>query len=545
MSEKPRILIVEDEAIVARDVEGMLRDLGYQVVGIAATGEQAIDKAKATQPDLVLMDIKLRGAIDGVQAAEEIVTSVGVPVIFVTANSDDLTLQRAKITTPFGYVLKPFEPRELHIAIEIALYRHAAERELARVHKQNEELLAAVPSVLIGVDAEGRVVHWNKQAEAVFAIPAAQAVGQRFRDCPLRWSWSAIEEQIALCLESRTTVSLKEFRYQRPDEREGFLNVTISPYHTRGGGPTGFLVAAEEVTEHKILQQQLLQAQKLESIGQLAAGIAHEINTPTQFIGDNTRFLRDSFAGLLSLMHKYRELKEAARQVEACQELASSIDALEREVDLDYLAGEIPLAIDQTLEGVERVAHIVQAMRAFSHPGGPGKTAVDLNKAIETTVTVARNEWKYVAELELALDQSLPQIQGLPNELNQVILNILLNATHAIKDVVGARPERKGKITISTQRSNGWVEMRISDTGPGIPAAIRHRIFDPFFTTKPVGTGTGQGLAIAHCVVVEKHKGSISFETEEGKGTTFIVRLPINGDQREESDEEAHSVCGR
>ncbi|MCR4438168.1 MAG: response regulator [candidate division KSB1 bacterium] len=528
MSDRPRILIVEDEAIVARDVESMLRDLGYQVVGIAATGEAAIAKAKETCPDLVLMDIKLRGDIDGVKAAEEIAASVEVPVIFVTANSDDLTLQRAKVTTPFGYVLKPFEPRELHIAVEIALYRHVAERELVRVHKQNEELLAAVPSVLIGVDAEGKVVHWNGQAEAVFAIAAEQAVGQRFRDCPVRWSWTAIEEKIALCLERRAAISLKEFRYQRPDEREGFLNVTISPYHTRGG-PAGFLMAAEEVTEYKILQQQFLQAQKLESIGQLAAGIAHEINTPTQFIGDNTRFLRDSFAGLFGLVNKYRELKEAARQDDAWPELVASIDALEQEVDLDYLAGEIPLAIDQTLEGVDRVAHIVQAMRAFSHPGGQGKTAVDFNKAIETTVTVARNEWKYVADVEMALDNSLPQIQGLPNEINQVILNILLNATHAIKDVVGARPERKGKITISTHRTDGWVEMRISDTGPGIPAAIRHRIFDPFFTTKPVGTGTGQGLAIAHCVVVEKHKGSITFETAEGKGTTFIVRLPING----------------
>jgi len=531
MGKAARILVVEDEAIVARDVAGMLRELGYEVVGIAATGEMAIAKAQETRPDLLLMDIKLRGEIDGVAAAERISSFLSVPVIFVTANSDDLTLERAKVTTPFGYVLKPFEPRELHIAIEIALYRHAAEQELARVHKQEEELLAAVPSILIGVDGDGRVIHWNAQAEAVFALPAAQALGHPFRDCPLRWQWAAIEEAVALCLEQRAPVSMKEVRYERPDGREGFLNLTVGPYHSREGSASGFLIAAEEVTEQKILQQQLMQAQKLESIGQLAAGIAHEINTPTQFIGDNIRFLRDSFSGVMALLRAYREFKEAARQLPGAQELAAAIDVQEKEVDLEFLAQEIPLAIQQSLEGVERVAHIVHAMRAFSHPGGQEKTAVDLNKAIETTVTVARNEWKYVAEVEMHLDQALPAVQGLPNELNQVILNILLNAAHAIKDVVGPRPEpeRKGKITITTQRSNGYAEIRISDTGTGIPAAIRHRIFDPFFTTKPVGSGTGQGLAIAHNVVVEKHKGAITFETEEGKGTTFIIRLPVDG----------------
>lgn len=529
MSDSVRILVVEDEAIVARDVESMLQRLGYKVVGITATGETAIAKARETRPDLVLMDIKLRGEMDGVTAAERIANDLSVPVIFVTANSDDLTLQRAKVTTPFGYVLKPFEPRELHIAIEIALYRHAAERELARVHKQNEELLAAMPSVLIGVNGRGAVVHWNKQAEAVFALPAAQVVGTPFRECPLRWPWRVIEQNIALCFEQRAPVSLKEVRYERSDGRDGFLNVTISPYHSREGSSSGFLIAAEEATEYKILQQQLVQAQKLESIGQLAAGIAHEINTPTQFVGDNIRFLRDSFAGITNLLGRYRQLKEAVRQTPGAQELVAALDAQEKDVDLDYLTEEIPLAIQQSLEGVERVAHIVHAMRSFSHPGGQEKAAVDLNKAIETTVTVARNEWKYVAELEMHLDQSLPPVQGLPNELNQVILNILLNAVHAIKDVVGTRPERKGKITISTQRNNGWAEIRISDTGTGIPPAIRHRIFDPFFTTKPVGSGTGQGLAIAHSVVVEKHKGAITFETEEGKGTTFIVRLPVDG----------------
>ncbi len=529
MAESAKILVVEDEQILALDMQAMLRRLGYEVVGLATSGEKAIALAEEKRPDLVLMDIKLRGAMDGVTAAERIVSSLRVPVIFVTANSDKLTLQRAKITTPFGYVLKPFEPRELHIAIEIALYRHAAEGELAKVHEQNAQLLAAVPTVLIGVDGDGRVVHWNRQAEAIFGAKAEEIVGKPFQQSPLRWSWERIQAEVARCCSERRAVSLKELRYARPDGREGFLNVTISPYLSDNGDKSGFLVAAEEVTEYKILQHQLMQAQKLESIGQLAAGIAHEINTPTQFIGDNTRFLREAFAGLLGVMERYRALKEAARSGQVSPELIAAVEDKEEEADLDYLTQEIPLAIEQSMEGIERVAHIVQAMRAFSHPGGQEMTAVDLNKAVETTVTVARNEWKYVADVELQLDSTLPHVQGLPNEINQVILNMLLNAAHAIKDVVGSRPERKGKITIRTQRTNGWAEIHISDTGTGIPAAIRHRIFDPFFTTKEVGKGTGQGLAIAHSVIVDRHKGAITFETEEGKGTTFVIRLPING----------------
>jgi signal transduction histidine kinase len=193
-----------------------------------------------------------------------------------------------------------------------------------------------------------------------------------------------------------------------------------------------------------------------------------------------------------------------------------------------YLAEEIPKAIEQSLEGIERISKIVRSMKEFSHPGTYDKVAIDINRAIENTVTVARSEWKYVAEMMTEYDPSLPLVPCLPGDFNQVILNLIINATHAVSDIVGDGSKGKGAIKVSTHHQGNWAEIRISDTGPGIPEEIRSKIFDPFFTTKEVGKGTGQGLAISHSVIVDKHKGTLDFETEAGKGTTFIIRLPID-----------------
>jgi two-component system, NtrC family, sensor kinase len=275
---------------------------------------------------------------------------------------------------------------------------------------------------------------------------------------------------------------------------------------------------------------QLRQAQKLEAIGQLAAGIAHEINTPTQYISDNTRFVQDAFRDVKPALEQYRRLLDAAKQNAVTEQMIREVEKLVEAADLDYLLAEVPKAIEQSLDGLRRVARIVSAMKEFSHPGSGVKTPVDLNRAIESTITVARNEWKYVAEMETDFDPHLPPVPCLPGEFNQVILNILINAAHAIADVVGRGENAKGKITVSTRRVDSVVEVRISDTGAGIPEAVRPRIFDPFFTTKPLGKGTGQGLAIARSVVVDKHAGSIRFETQTGRGTTFIIRLPLGAE---------------
>jgi signal transduction histidine kinase len=273
----------------------------------------------------------------------------------------------------------------------------------------------------------------------------------------------------------------------------------------------------------------LRQAQKLESVGQLAAGIAHEINTPIQYIGDNIHFIEESFAALSGLLQEYQKLAAAVRTNTVTPAVLSAVESSIQKTDLDYLSKEIPLAVEQSLQGVSHVSHIVNAMKEFSHPGSREKVALDLNHAIEMTVTVARGEWKYVAEMVTDFAPGLPPVPCLPGEFNQVILNLIINAAHAIGEVVKPVNGSKGTIRISTRLDGAWVEIRISDTGTGIPEEIRDRIFDPFFTTKEVGKGTGQGLTIARSVIVDKHGGALTFESEVGRGTTFIIRLPATG----------------
>ena len=277
---------------------------------------------------------------------------------------------------------------------------------------------------------------------------------------------------------------------------------------------------SQALRELQMAQAELTQAHKLTAIGQLAAGVAHEINTPIQYVGDNVMFLERVFGHLLPVV-------EAAHQL-----VAGDASALERmreklaTVKLAKVAAQVPRALEQSLEGIARVSKIVGAMKEFSPPSGGEKVEIELRKAVESTVTIARNEWKYVADVDLDIPADLPPLCCLRDELNQVVLNLVVNAAHAIADVVGDARDGRGMIRIAARADDDWCEIRISDSGTGIPVEARSKIFDPFFTTKAVGKGTGQGLAIAYNVVVEKHGGTISFETELGRGTTFIIRSP-------------------
>lgn len=283
----------------------------------------------------------------------------------------------------------------------------------------------------------------------------------------------------------------------------------------------------ETVKQRKLAEAQLLQAQKLESVGQLAAGIAHEINTPTQFVSSNVDFLDESFQEVAELLNTCWNTLQLVKNGEQAEQAIQDVEALAEELDWEYLKEEIPVAVKQSREGVQRIATIVTAMKEFSHPGSRSKTDIDLNKIINTTVTVARNEWKYVAKMETDLDEKLLPVKCLSDEIGQVFLNMIVNAAHAIETKLGENPEgEKGRILITTRQRDGFAEIRIADTGSGIPDYAKHRIFDPFYTTKKVGKGTGQGLAIVHSVITSKHDGTISFTTKKNEGTTFVITLP-------------------
>lgn len=282
------------------------------------------------------------------------------------------------------------------------------------------------------------------------------------------------------------------------------------------------------LTQLRHAQSQLLQSQKLEAIGSMAAGIAHEINTPAQFASDNTSFLRKSFVKLTALLEAYQLLLDDLEAGPLDGERIAQERARMRRSKLDFLLQEIPNALDGALEGLSRISSIVRAMKEFSHPSNGIPQPVDLREIITTTVTVSRNEWKYVAEVSTDFDSNLAPVPCLRDELSQVILNLIVNSAHAIQSRIDNSSTLKGKIHIATKSYDNYAEIAVTDNGCGIPEAIHHRVFEPFFTTKPVGSGTGQGLAIAYSVVVDKHKGRIHFTSSETDGTTFVLRLPLS-----------------
>src|SRR5690348_3105991 len=296
-----------------------------------------------------------------------------------------------------------------------------------------------------------------------------------------------------------------------------------------------------DVTDQRRMESELAQAQKLESVGRLAAGVAHEINTPVQFVSDSVLFVREAMDDLSGIVDKYRELRSATENSEQTGDVikaaAKAAEAAEDDADLDYILENAPVALDRARDGLGRVAAIVRSMKEFAHPDRKEMAQADLNQAIQSTLVIASNEYKYVAEIETAFEQ-IPHVNCYAGEINQVVLNLIVNAAHAIGDVVKGT-DKKGKIRVGTRVLGDQVEIAITDTGKGIPVEVRSRIFDPFFTTKEVGKGTGQGLAIARAVVVDKHGGTLHFETEVGQGTTFYIRLPIAGPATESANASA------
>jgi len=323
---------------------------------------------------------------------------------------------------------------------------------------------------------------------------------------------------------------------ERSDTTTGarWVSSTKVPIYGTNGKITGLVGISRDITaikagerERQMMEVQLRQAQKLESIGQLAAGIAHEINTPMQFIGDSLHFLKEAFAGYKRLIVQYRCAVEALalETTGPGHVLVSELQRMEEDVDLPYLDANVPASLVSCMEGIFRISTIVESMKEFAQPDLREKSPVDLNHALQATLAVARHEYGSVAEVTTEYGDLPPVLCNVGN-LNQVFLNLIINASHAIGDVVKTGGAM-GTIRIKTSREGDQARIDITDSGSGIPEPIRNRVFDPFFTTKEVGKGTGQGLAIARSVIVTKHGGTLTFESEVGKGTTFTIRLPI------------------
>jgi PAS domain S-box-containing protein len=380
------------------------------------------------------------------------------------------------------------------------------------------------PASILITDTHGKITYVNRRFTQCTGYSPQEAIGSNPRLLKSGYVSEAVYRDLW-----QTILRGGEWRGELCNKKKNgelyWESATISPVTNAKGSISHFLAIKEDITERRAIEAQLRQAQKLEAVGQLAAGIAHEINTPTQFVTDNLTFLRDASNTVHALLERYRNVIHGLPDAVLPESIRDDLKKADLDADLEFLTHEAPRAIDQALEGAGRVAKIVRAMKEFSHPDSTEKAPADLNRAIETTITVARNEWKYYADLETHLDPELPPVPCHLSEVNQVILNLVVNAAHTIKDKIGEG--EKGKITITTSDKGDCAEIAIADTGMGIPESIHSRVFDPFFTTKEVGKGTGQGLSLAYSVIVKKHAGKIWFETEPGRGTTFFLQLPF------------------
>ncbi len=396
---------------------------------------------------------------------------------------------------------------------------------------QTEQLNAVFDLTLAGIflaDDGLSIKRANRAAHHIFRLEGQSMVGRSILELFPPDERNTIKEA-AEAPEPGETFGEADRLYDsfgtRPDGSTFPLELAIAAVDLNGSRQTVWicrdLTRRKEAEAKRVqLEMELSQAQKLESLGTLASGIAHEINTPIQYVSDNAHFLKDAFGDLLDVLDLHEELIQNS----GAEEQVAKIRESEKAADLEFLKTEIPSSIDQSLDGIQGISKIVTAIKEFSHPGTEEKSAIDINQAIETTITVTRNQWKYNAELATEFDADLPCVPCLPGDFNQVILNLIVNAAHAIE----ARGDNaQGQITVRTRRDGDMAVISVSDTGCGISDEHKGKIFDPFFTTKGVGKGTGQGLSIAYSIITAKHGGSICFDSKVGEGTTFTIALPL------------------
>ncbi|MBN1501209.1 MAG: PAS domain S-box protein [Spirochaetes bacterium] len=399
--------------------------------------------------------------------------------------------------------------------------------KILQAHQEITNILESIDSIIIGVNTQDIITHWSRKAGETFGISSEDIIGKKITNSNIKWDWMQIYEGISLCLTEDKAYALNDINFSNNTGDSGILGITINPIRNEKVEIIGFLIFGKDITEKKQMEAQYYQDQKLISIGELASGIAHEINTPTQYVNNNTHFLLDAFNDFSEIINSINEISTTDDYNKLSENL-QNLKTLITEKDIEYLSSEIPVAINQSLEGLKRISEIVSSMKSFSHPETDKMIFTDVNKSINDTITITRNEWKYDSELITHFDENLPEIASVPAVLNQVFINIIVNASQAIKEAINKKIIKRGEIKIKTAlKTHSLIEIIITDNGIGMKDEISRRIFDPFFTTKDVGKGTGQGLAIAYSAIVKKHKGTIQVKSIFEKGTSFIICLPV------------------
>jgi two-component system, NtrC family, sensor kinase len=531
-SDRPKILIVDD---VAENIHALMNILRDEFAIVAATsGEKALQMAAETPPpDLVLLDIRMPG-MDGYEVLGRLKnnpTTESIPVIFITALNDEDNEAHGLDLGAVDYITKPANP-----AITLLRVRHqiALKKAQQQVRESAEMLSAitdAVQSAVFLIDDEDTIKFANPAVQTLFGYTQNELLGKKLHSLFVpekdRDRANAGMEAFKKTGEGPVIMKMQEMEALHKDGKK--LSILIHVGRILKNGRWWAAGSAIDITELRKAQSDLLKSQqeaiqagRLASIGFLASGIAHEINTPAQYLTNNLAFLGDSVDTLRLALSTIQRISESPTDTEA-------IEAFKAECppdEVQFLLKELPDAISQSRAGIGHIAKIVQSMKDYSHSSRSGKQYENLHKALDSIITITHNASKEVASVITDFDPNMPDVFCNIDELHQVFLNLIMNAIQAI-EMSKNRNKDLGKITISTQIHDDIVSVSFTDTGDGVPEEIRDRIFDPFFTTKEVGKGTGQGLNICYDIIVNKHNGKIEVGNAPEAGAVFTVYLPV------------------
>jgi PAS domain S-box-containing protein len=509
-------MVVEDERIIARDILESLNRMGYEVPAVAATGDEAIAKAGAANPDLVLMDIMLEGDMDGIQAADQILRRYDIPVVFLTAYGDDSTLQRAKLSGPFGYTLKPFEDRELHTTIEVALHKHKLESRLKESERWLSTTLQSIGDAVIAIDADGKIKLINPVAEAITGWRRHQVEGKSLAETLMivdEKTRFPIENPMIRAIREGEVVALKKnATLIAKDGTEKSIDDSAAPIKDDKGNITGGVMVFRDITKRRQAETALLQAQKLESLGVLVGGIAHDFNNLLVGILGNAGLALDHLPPLSPMRGRIKKIKAAAL----------------------------------------RAAEMVQQMISYVGASRSSSERIDLKLIIEEVVNLIQLSVSKLVNIRCDISSSLPDVEADPAQLRQVIMNLTVNASEAIGDgggliTIGAGTMQAGRAYLDEcffgngLQEGAYIFVEVSDTGKGMDASTRSRIFDPFFST----TFSGRGLGLAAVSgIVRNHHGAVHLNTAPGQGTAFrvLIPAPVNNVHPAASDER-HAIA--
>ena len=488
------VLVVEDEGIVATDLQQTLDAMGYDAFAIASSGEEALSRASERCPDVVLMDIRIKGARDGIETAALLRERFGVPVIYLTAHADDATLERAKKTEPHGYLMKPVKAAELRSAIEVSIYKHEMETRLRERERWFSTTLRSIADAVITVDLAGNVTFMNPAAALLTGVSAEAAMGRPAREIVRLLDPMQPASPLDVVLSEKRNLVIEEAPLERHDAPSRIISDSASMV-VDDGQILGAVMVFRDVTEQKVLQKQLELTDRLASLGTMAAGVAHEVNNPLAVVIGNATYVREEL------------MRHRAGLVDDPVALASLDEAISAQRELESAAS--------------RIARIISELQAFARPAQPAGIDGDVARAVEWAVRSTAHEFRSRGSVVTDVPNDLPHVEIDETRIGQILVNLMMNAAHSL----ALGQYERNQVTIKARVDAGVVVVEIKDTGTGMSPEILRRIFEPFYTTKPVGVGTGLGLAICHGIVTAAG-GRLEVKSTVGIGTTFRVSLP-------------------